>query len=326
MSSQPPEPSARRRSQLAWWLLPLLILAAGGYGWHLWQQHRAADVGTAAAAARIGTLEARLDALRSSQRANAQRLQQSEATNRVLRDELLGLGERAAIIEESFASYTDARRHGSQALRLDEAELLLSIGRQRLLLAGDLDGARRAYTLAAGVLAGVDDPAYLSLRQTLGQERAALEAAGPLPRTLALARLEQLVLEATAPPAEAPAVAAADAPWWRRAFGRIIQARPSAAELASQPADIAAARAGLQLEVTLARAAAERGDGPGFATALRRTGGWLQRLQPDPDAAARQRKELEAIAKLPLSPGFATFGTTLEQLRQSRALELESAE
>ena len=63
MSSQPPEPSARRRSQLAWWLLPLLILAAGGYGWHLWQQHRAADVGTAAAAARIGTLEARLDAL-----------------------------------------------------------------------------------------------------------------------------------------------------------------------------------------------------------------------------------------------------------------------
>src|SRR3546814_4228372 len=109
--------------------------------------------------------------MRLDQRAQAQRLQQADATNRGLRDELLGLGERAAIIEDSFARFADPDRHGAQALRMDEAELLLSMARERLSIAGDLDGARRALALAAGVLEGVDDPAYLSLRQTLGQER-----------------------------------------------------------------------------------------------------------------------------------------------------------
>ena len=118
-------------------------------------------------------------------RAQAERLQQADATNRVLRDELLGLGERSAIIEQSFERFADPDRHGAQALRLDEAELLLSLGQQRLLIAGDLDAARRAYALAAGVLDGVDDPAYLSLRQTLGQERAALDAIESEPRVQA---------------------------------------------------------------------------------------------------------------------------------------------
>ena len=61
-------------------------------------------------------------------------------------------------------------------------ELLLGQGEQRLRLAGDLDGARRAYALAGGVLEGIDDPAYLNLRQALVQERAALDALGADPR------------------------------------------------------------------------------------------------------------------------------------------------
>ena len=100
----------------------------------------------------------------------------------MLRDELLGIGQRAALLEDSVAKLADPERHGAQALRLDEVELLLSQGQQRLQIAGDLDGARRAYALAGGVLDGIDDPAYLSLRQALAQERAALDALGADPQ------------------------------------------------------------------------------------------------------------------------------------------------
>ena len=61
-----------------------------------------------------------------------------------------------------------------------------------------------ALTLAAGVLDAIDDPAYLNLRQTLGQERAALDALGSEPRALALARLDVWANAVDATPAPAP--------------------------------------------------------------------------------------------------------------------------
>ena len=103
------------------------------------------------------TLDARVDVLRDAQRTQAQRLQQAEATNRVLRDELLGIGQRAALLEDSVSKLADPDRHGAQSLRLDEIELLLGVGQQRLQLADDLNGARRALALATPLLAGIDD-------------------------------------------------------------------------------------------------------------------------------------------------------------------------
>jgi len=167
--------------------------------------------------------------------AQAQRLQQADATNRVLRDELLGLGQRAALLEDSVSKLADPERHGAQALRLDEVELLLSQGEQRLQLFGDLGGARRAYALAAGVLDGVDDPAYLNLRQALVQERAALDALGADPKALAAGQLDAFVASLRAP---SPAFAAgndATQPWWRRAFARILEVQPSDRAIAVAP-------------------------------------------------------------------------------------------
>src|SRR5690606_9862772 len=124
-------------------LLAVLLAAAGWYGWQRWLRYQAAEAAEADAAVLVDALDQRVDAVRRDQRAQAQRLQQADATNRVLRDELLGLGERSAIIEDSFARFADPDRHGAQALRLDEAELLLSLGQQRLLIAGEHDAARR---------------------------------------------------------------------------------------------------------------------------------------------------------------------------------------
>lgn len=323
MSSTPElPPSSPRRGTSAWpWLLLILALAAAAaFGWHQWQARLAREQATALdAGLRIEALESRFDAMRRDQRAQTQRLQQADATNRLLRDELLGIAQRAALLEESVSKLVDPDRHGAQALRLDETELLLAMGQRRLSIEGDLDGARRAYALASGVLEGVDDPAYLSLRQTLQQERAALDALGVEPRTQAMAKLEALANALRVARTRTDDVDAQRLPWWRRAFANIIAVQPSSRHVAVQPADRAAAQAGLQLEFSLARAASERRDIAGYRAAIGRAKDWLARLWPPSAELQRQHAQLDALAAMPLSPSLPTLGTTLEQLRQMRA-------
>lgn len=316
-TSSPP----RRRARLWPWLLVLLALAAGGwFGWHEWQARMARERAAASDAdLRLEALDQRITALREDQRAQNRRLTQADNTNRVVRDELHGIGQRAALLEDSVSKLADPDRHGAQAMRLDETELLLTLGQQRLSIAGDLDGARRAYALAGGVLDGIDDPAYLSLRQTLMQERAALDALGIEPRVQAMAKLDALAQTLTLPPTRESGADAPQAPWWQRAFGTLIEVRPVDRTVATHPSDRAAALAGLQLEITLARAAAERRDAAGYRAALQRADGWLLRLAPPSTTLARQREQLKLLREQSLSLTVPALGTTLQQLRQLRA-------
>lgn len=323
MSTPSPTPAAPASRSHVWvWLVLLALVAVLGWrGWDWWQARTAKNYAVAAGTSeRLDALAGRMDALRRDQRAQQQRLQQADATNRVLRDELLGVGQRAALLEDSIARLADPDRHGAQALRLDETELLLVLGEQRLLIAGDLDGAQRAYALASGVLERVDDPAYLSLRQVLVQERAALDALGSEPRANALARLDAFAqqLRTLPPPARTDRVPA-DAPWWRRAFAGLVQVQPSDRAIALQGSDRRQAELGLQVELSLARAAAERRDVNGFRQAIGRADLWLTRLWPESPALRQQRDRLQALAALPLSLSLPTLGSTLQQLRQLRA-------
>lgn len=300
-------------------LLILLLAGAGAYGWKQWQARSQRERTETQIEQQLSAIDGRIDAVRRDQRAQVQRLQQADATNRVMRDELLGIGQRAALVEDTVAKLSDPDRYGAQALRLDETELLLTMGQQRLTIAGDLDGARRAYVLAGQVLDGIDDPAYLSLRQTLQQERAGLEAIGIEPRVQAMAELDAFAQTMTAAPPQPAGTTQERAPWWRRAFGHLIDVRPSERAVAVQPADRLAAIAGLQLEISLARAAAERRDATGFRAALTRADGWLTRLWPQSPELQRERARLKAIAARPLSLAIPTLGSTLQQLRQLRA-------
>jgi uroporphyrin-3 C-methyltransferase len=300
--------------------LVLALAAAGAYAWREWQVRVAREQATATdAGLRLEALEARFDAMRRDQRAQTQRLQQADATNRLLRDELLAIGQRAVLLEDSVSKLVDPDRHGAQALRLDETELLLAMGQRRLLIAGDVDGARRAYALAGGVLEGVNDPAYLSLRQTLQQERAALDALGAEPRVQAMAKLDAFANALRVAPPRHSRSDAQRLPWWRRAFANIVAVQPSSEHVAVQPADRAVAQAGLQLELSLARAAGERRDVAGYRAAIARAKAWLTRLWPPSPALHRQQAQLDALAAMPLSLPLPTLGTTLEQLRQMRA-------
>jgi uroporphyrin-III C-methyltransferase len=318
-TDETPAPRRRRSPLPGFVALVLLValLAASYLGWRRWREHEAADA--IDARQQIDALSERLNAIRGEQRSNSRRLQQADSLNRVLRDELDGISQRAALLEDTVDRLADPDRHGAQALRVDEAEMLLVLGGERLHIAGDLDGARRAYALASGVLDGIDDAAYLSLRQTLLQERTALDALGADPRVKAIAQLDAFAQNVTAPATRAASEAHANAPWWKRAFGNLLQVQPTDRAVAVQPADRAAALAGLQLEITLARAAAERRDAGAYRQALSRADSWLQRLAPDSAALAEQRAKLRDIAAMPLSLSVPTLGSTLQQLRQLRA-------
>lgn len=317
--SPAPVSPARRSHAGSLLLLALLLVAlacAGWFGWREWQARQAQA--QALLDQQRSALDARIDALRQGQRAQTQRLQQAEATNRVLRDELLGLGQRAAVIEDSIAKLADADRHGAQALRLDQVELLLAIGQQRLQLDDDLDGARRALALAAPLLAGTDDPAWLNLRQTLAQEQAALAVLGPDPRVRANALLDQLVADI---PAQAPVAAAAgtaQAPWYARLLDRIVRVQPTASAGLRDHADREAALAALLVEASLARVAIQRRDAAGLQRALAHIDGWLQRLLADPAQLRERRQRLAQLRALPLQQASPLAGSTLSQLRALR--------
>jgi uroporphyrin-III C-methyltransferase len=316
----PVTPRATRRGGWVWPLV-LFTLAAGVAGiWYSGQQRakreRASEIETAQ---RLEAVEARLDRVRSDMRGHSQRLQQADATNRVLRDELLGMNQRAALIEGNVAKLSDANRQGAQALRLDEAELLLTLGQQRLQLAADLDGARRAYALAAGVLDGVDNPGFLNLRQTLAQERAALDALDADPRHTALQRLDALAAKLPDPAALPRAAApSANAPWWDRVLSRLVSVHRSDAPTALASDDRNAGDIALQLELTLARTAIERRDAPALRGALDRTDAWLLRLWPASPQRRALQHELKTLRDAPLTLDIPTLGSTLEQMRAQR--------
>lgn len=321
MNDVSPAPSPRRSLR---WLIPLSVVgvlaAAGWFGYRAWQAqqqqvHQARDN----AARQLSALQESVEALRRDQRANARSIQDAAATNRVLRDEMLGLSQRNALLEDNLARLADSSRQGAQAVRREEAELLLSQAGQRLDYAGDLDGARRLYGLAAGVLESIDDPAYLNLRQALIQERNAVDALGPGVRASTAERLAQWTAALEQLPEQVAVAADAEQPWWQQLLSPLVQVRPADARVLVARSERLAASDSLQIELSLARAALERGDDKAWQQALGRVDGWLQRLWPDSPQRQQRRSELTALQAVQLHPALPELGSTLQQLRSMRA-------
>lgn len=308
--------------------LAILVLVVGLAAWRGWAWWQARGEGKrdeqAMTVQRLEALEARAEALRRDQRAQAQRLLDAAATNRVLRDEVLGLGQRGALLEESVAKLTDPDRHGAQALRLDEVELLLSLAAQRLEIAHDPAGARRAYALAAGVLDGLDDHRLLNLKQALAQERVAVDALGAGARADAFANLDSLADALAGLPRQAPTAAPGQVrPAWQRWLAPLVDVRPSRDTTLVAPDQRAAADVALQIEIGLARAALERGDDAAYRAALARVDAWLPRLWPDSPARRQVHARLRTLqqAQAPARP--TEVGSTLQQLRALRSAGMQ---
>ncbi|WP_374012804.1 uroporphyrinogen-III C-methyltransferase [Pseudoxanthomonas koreensis] len=320
--SDTPTPRRSRTRALAAAALLLVFGLAGWYAWHTWQARQAATQARASEEARqLDGMSQRMDTLRGDLAAQGRMIRDAAAANRVLRDEVLGLGQRNALLEETVARLAASSRQGSHAVRLDEAELLLVLGGQRLHVASDVDAARRAYALAASLLEGLDDPGLLNLRQTLAAERDALDAMGAGPRAdlqRRLAALEAHVSQLPAPgmarePGTAPAAA-----WWQRLLAPLVQISPAGDQAVLTDTERSLGTDALQLELTLARAALERGDVDGFHTALNRVHAWLLRLWPDSPPLREVVQELDALRNAPLQPQAPALDATLRQLRALR--------
>ena len=314
--------STPKRSRTGSVVLLVVVLLLGLVAWRGWAVWQAREIRIQAAASsaeqRVTALEQRIEALRRDQRAQIQRLQDAAATNRVLRDEVLGLSQRGALLEDSVSKLADPTRHGAQALRLDEVELLLSQAQQRLTVANDVAGARRAYALADGVLQGVDDPRLLNLRQALTQERAVLDALGNGPHAAIAAQLDAFAAALGKLPQRSPNADPADRPAWQRVLAPLVEVRRSQNDTVIAPTERAAGEAALQIELGLARAALERDDTAAFRASIVRIEAWLSRLWPDSPSLRQRRAELKTLRDVPLRPAQPILGSTLQQLRLLR--------
>lgn len=307
-----------------WWFalfLLLVVLVAVG-----WWALRPAPVAMAdpfspqALDQRLLAVEQALVALQRGQQRSEQRLADVEARSTVLRDEVLGLGQRAALIEDSVQQAVAAAGNDpGVSLRLDEIDLLLTHAEARLELSGDIDGARRAYALADGLLAALTAPQFVNLRQSLAQEQAALAALPPDPRAIARGRVDAIETALAGLPAlPEPPPTPADAPVATRLLAALVDVRPRGTQDLLAPADRQRGEAALRLELALARIAIERRDEAGLVAASVRAERWMRRLYAAGVPLEAQAAALEALGQTPLALEVPVLGSTLAQMRALR--------
>lgn len=327
VSDATPLPSRRRLPGALWLLLAIAALVAALLAWNAWVEKPPAtraliDLSPEGLDERLLQAEASLTALRRGQESLNQGLTDTRARTGLLRDEVLAVTQRSSLLEDSVRDLSAGQRSGVAALRLDEAELLLTFAQQRLRLAGDVPGAIRASELALGVLAAQPDPALLDLRQALAQELASLRAAPPSPLTTAAAQLD--ALESALPKLTADGALgasrgkarAADESGFDRLLGSLVQVRRGGGQDLLSPADRGAGEAGLALEIALARSALARSDEAGLHRSMRRIEGWLLRLFPDSASLRRQLTAVRGLGTLALSQAIPMAGSTLQQLHE----------
>ncbi|MGH8030231.1 MAG: uroporphyrinogen-III C-methyltransferase [Arenimonas sp.] len=297
-------------------------------GWWYWNARnrpvvQTLDLSPEALDSRLLAAETGLGSARRAQEALIQRLADNRARTDLLRDEVLGVGQRAGLLEDSVRELSDTRHDAAGALRLDEAELLLTIASERLRLGRDVAGAVSATELADGVLSSLNDPALLNLRQSLAQELAALRALPPDPAADAAGRLD--ALEAALPQLAAagparPAHSSTDpkAGGFERLLEALVQVRPSGEQDLLSPTDRGAGEAALQLELALARTALERRDEKAFRASLVRLDSWLRRLYADGAVRRTQQAQVARLRAQPLTRSLPIAGSTLIELRSLR--------
>ena len=127
------------------------------------------------------TTGAELDALKRTLDSETKRHTDSDALGKSLREEVLGLSERAGLIEDALRNLAERHDDGETSLRLGEAEFLLRLGAERHRLFRDPTGAATAFELADGVLAELDDCSTRACARPSPRSRRAPCRAGPRP-------------------------------------------------------------------------------------------------------------------------------------------------
>jgi uroporphyrin-3 C-methyltransferase len=326
-SAPQPPPSSRVGPLTA--LLVLIALAA--LAWFAWTRWRPAEDELGRLQSEVQALQTQLEtAARSAEQARRdagslhERFEDAAKVNQSLREQLLGLSERARLTEDAIANLADKRLSGHDALLLNEAEMLLALGAERYTLFHDVAATLDAYRLADSALAASDDAAFASVRQSVAAEIDAFAALDSTDPRALLGRLAALRNGAAdLPPAPRGLGApSAQAPRWQRLLGEFVRVRhgDSAAAIAERH-EPALARQLFVLDLRDAESALLARDQARYRAALDSA---QARLRSDFDGAAAAvaaaRTTLAELGRAELAPAPPpAFGAALRELRNLRA-------
>ena len=315
----------RRRGPLVILVL-LLIVVAGGFAWWRYAPHRDTVAQIAALQVQVDDLGRAVARVRGNADAFRARLDDGDKVDASVRQQLLALGQRVQLAEDAVANLADLRMSGHDALALDEAELLLTLGGERFTLFHDVPAAIAAYRAADTALAEVDDAAFSTVRQSIAGEIAALNdlhAVDPFALATRLSRLRGQVAGLPQAARLPSTPVEANESTFTRLFSAFVQVRrdTSTAQAQTVVRDAALARDLVQLDLRAAQAAALARDDAGFraavAEARAQTGAAFDAQAPQTIAFV---KELDAMATAQLAPPAPTvLGVALKDLRNLRA-------
>lgn len=328
-SAPPVSQRPARRFGPILWLVILLALGAAGWWWFD-QQTRAADTATATATARESALSSEVSELT---RQNEQmrrdidslraRVTDSDTVNRGVREELLGFGERSRALEDAVSNLADQRLTSRDALALNEAEFVLQLAGERLVLFHDAAAAIAAYRLADSALSAAEDPLFASVRQTISAEIQALEATQPLQTQATLSALSGLRDSLTTLPLKPRNVGGDTATGERSRVREIlsqfvrISDTGSESELVSRDAGLARALAAIDLRT--AEAALFSRDVDAFGSAITRVRRDIsQTFDVNAAPVVEALATLDRLAATPMAPNLPELGTALRELRNLR--------
>jgi len=327
-SPSPPPMSPPRRHVAAWFIAIALLGAVGYLFWRTWmleaEQQRLAQTDIQQVDAQIAALARSAEQARRDAETLRARLDDEGKVNQSLREQLLGLGERARLVEDAIANLADKRLTGHDSMLLDETEMLLALGGERFALFHDPAATIAAYRLADTTLSAIDDPAFSTVRQSISAEIDGLSNSGAADLAATATALAALRAGAAQlPPArrDATATAGEESRWWH-VFGNLVRVRTGAdAAAAAQRHDAALARQLYVLDLRDAEAALLTRDPLRYAAAIAEAQAELK-LDFDPGAEPVKSAQdtLERLGKAELAPPAPPqLGAALRELRNLRA-------
>ena len=319
-----PAPDKPRRLHVLMRLAALGAVVAIGFGvwWATRDAHRE-DAQTQRA--QFEALAHEAAQLRSTVDALRRRQEDSDKVDKSVREQLLGLDQRTKLIEDSIANLADKRLSAHDALALDEAELLLTLGGERYVLFHDVAAAAATYAQADIALSEVGDAAFSTVRQSVAAEIAALnglQASDGATAALKLSRLGEQSREwAAAGPGVAPSAAEPDSRL-ARLLGAFVQIRrDDAAQTRAALHAPNLARELFLVDLKEAQAAALARDEARYRAALGSARAEFDAaFDKQAAAVATAAAELDTLTKIALAPPAPSLlGTALKELRNLRA-------
>lgn len=316
------------------WVFVLLLVAAivALALWQPWSKTSSPadanviDLSPEALDARLLNTEQQLQRAQRLQQSLEKKLADAQSRTGLLRDEVLGVNQRAAILEENIREMAKEQNNSRQSVQMEALELLLVLSDARIHVDGDLPGALRAMRLANEVASDIRDSQMINVRQSLLQEMQAMISATDR-RPIAAGELD--ALEAALPQLSARLPGQADTSnkpnrnGFQRLLDAMVQVRSADEQSLLGANDRNAAEAALSLEIALARSALNKRDNNGFQASVRRIDSWLKRLYADGPVLRERRAKLSSLAKQDLRLNVPTAGSSLQLLRSMSARQAQ---